>query len=445
MPKRLSLLLAMLLAVLALPATAGALGRPIPGQYIVVLAGGASGRQVAAEHARSAHAQILHTYDAAIHGYAAKLSASGLEKVKSDQRVAYVTQDVQGNPFDSQTLPTGIDRIDAETDSQFSAAAGTTTAGNQANVAVFDTGIDVRHPDLTVAGGVDCLDSTDVYNDGTYNDSYGHGTHVAGIIGAKNDSNGVVGVVPGVRLWAVRVGDSIGSASKSSQLCGINWITQNGPALGIKVVNSSQALFGSSDDGNCGYSNGDVLHQAICASTAAGVNWVFAASNGPAQDFINVAGAGYPQVLTVTGMADSNGQPNVGSTKTFTCGSALPMGNKKWSETDDTYYTSSKYAVSAAEQAHTIAAPAVCIWSTFKGQSYGYLSGTSMAAPHAAGVEELCILAGKCTGTTAQNIQQLRSDAAAFNVGSPLFGFKGDPLRPSTGRYYGYLVRAGQY
>ena len=73
-----------------------------------------NGHAVAAEHARSAHARVLHTYDSAIHGYAAKLSGSGLAKVKADPRVAYVTQDVVGKPVESQTLPTGVDRVDAD-------------------------------------------------------------------------------------------------------------------------------------------------------------------------------------------------------------------------------------------------------------------------------------------------------------------------------------------
>ena len=443
------LILGAAVAALAAPAVASADGgTPIPGQYIVVLKSGASGRAVAAEHARSAHADVLQTYDAAIHGYAAKLSSSGLAAVKRDSRVGYVAQDSQGKPIESQTLPTGVNRIDADL-SATAQVAGDGAGTVNGDVAVFDTGIDTSHPDLNVAGGVNCLDATDQYNDGTYGDQYGHGTHVAGIIGAKDDANGVVGVAPGVRLWSVRVLDAYASGTKSSQLCGINWVTANAPNLGIKVVNASQALFGSPDDGNCGYTNGDVLHQAICNSTNAGILWVFAASNGPAADFIKVAGASYPQVLTVTAMADSNGQPNAGSTQKFGCGSAISFNGSKTSEVDDTYASFSKYAVSAAEQAHTIAAPGVCIWSTFKDGTYGYLTGTSMAAPHATATAELCILAAACDGVPANEIQKLRSDAAAYIQANPGYGFTGDPLRPTTGklagRYYGYLLRAGLY
>src|SRR3712207_8109497 len=57
-------------------------------------------------------------------------------------------------------------------------------------------------------------------NDGTIGDQNGHGTHVAGIVGAKDDTIGVVGAAPGARLWSIRVGDGAGASSTSAQLCG---------------------------------------------------------------------------------------------------------------------------------------------------------------------------------------------------------------------------------
>jgi subtilisin family serine protease len=440
------LVLALSALSLAAPAAAGA-ATPIPGQYIVVLKNGQSGRQVAADHARSAHARVLQTYDAALHGYAAKLSDADLAKVKADGRVAYVSQDVQGTPAFTQTLPTGVNRIDAD-QSPTAQLAGNGTGTVNGDVAIYDTGIQVNHPDLNVAGGVNCLDSTDTYNDHTYGDQYGHGTHVAGIVGAKDDGNGVVGVVPGVRLWSVRVLNSAASGTASSQLCGINWVTANGPSLGIKVVNASMALFGRAEDGNCGYTAGDVLHQAICRSSAAGITWVFAAGNSTTS-VSNLAGGGYNEVLTVTASADSNGQPNVGSTASFSCGSAIGSSGKKNATntaTDDKYAPFSDWAATAAQQAHTVAAPGECIWSTFLNSSYGYLTGTSMSSPHAAGVVELCLLSGQCTGTTPQVIQKIVSDAAGYNGANPSYGFTGDPLHaPVSGRYYGYQLRAGIY
>src|SRR2546423_15229523 len=97
--RRLTLLLAVCAVALAVPTGASANGgTPIAGQYIVVLKAGSNGRATAAEHARSAHADVIHTYDSGLHGYAARLSGAGLAKVKSDPRVSYVVQDEQGNP-----------------------------------------------------------------------------------------------------------------------------------------------------------------------------------------------------------------------------------------------------------------------------------------------------------------------------------------------------------
>jgi subtilisin family serine protease len=441
LPRRLSLLLVFAL-VLALPSAASAKrATPIPGQYIVVLKGGANGRAVASQHALLAHAKILHTYDSALHGYAARISDRDLAVVRADPRVKAVVPDELGNPAFGQTLPTEVNRIDADL-SPTAQYAGNGSGTVNGAVAIFDSGIDTKHPDLNVAGGIDCLDKNS-YNDGTYNDAFGHGTHVAGIVGAKDDGSGVVGVAPGVRLYAVRVINSGGGGSTSGMLCGINWITANGPTLGIKVVNASMQLYGRSDDGNCGNSVGDVLHQAICSSTNAGITWVFAAGNSTA-DYSTIAGAGYREVLAVTASADSNGQPNVGSTAGFSCSEA--MFRSKTSATDDTTASFSNFAGTAAEQARTVAAPGVCIYSTLKGGGYGYMSGTSMSAPVVTGTVELCIVSGQCPGTPADTIQKVVSDAAAYNTATPKYGFKGDPLHsPVAGRYIGYQVSAAGY
>jgi len=427
---------------LALPAAAGANGTPIPGQYIVVLKGGSDVSQTVNAHRKSANADVIARYGHALKGYTAKLSSAGLAKVKADPRVDYVFQDREGVAVQTQMLPTGVTRIADDVATPIAGNGVGTTAGD---VAVFDTGIQPNHPDLNVAGGVDCLNGYSG-DDGTYNDANGHGTHVAGIIGAKDDANGVVGTAPGVRLWAVRTLNLLGSGSASTQLCGIDWVTANGPALGIKVANSSQALFAYADDGNCGFTNNDPLHQAICASTQAGILWVFGTGNN-ARDFAPNAGTDFDEVLSVSAIADSNGLANPTSTSTFTC-KAVDAGKKGGNyamETDDKYTSYSAWAVSAADQAHTVAAPGQCIYSTYKGSTYGYLSGTSMSGPYAAGVAHLCVVSGQCAGTPADTIQKLRSDAAAYTQANPSWGFKGDPLRPVTGRYYGYLIRAALY
>jgi subtilisin len=428
---------------LALPSAAAAT-KPIPDQYIVVLNDGSDAPAVAAEHKRKAGAEVLDTYSAALDGYTARLSASELRKVEADPRVDYVFQDVEGTAITAQALPTGVNRIDADLSPTSLAGNGSGTVAG--DVAVFDTGIQTNHPDLNVVGGVNCL-GTYGNHDGTIGDQNGHGTHVAGIIGAKDDANGVVGTAPGVRLWSVRDLDWLGSGSASTQLCGIDWVTANGPSLGIKVANSSQGLFAGLDDGNCGFTNNDPLHQAICRSTAAGILWVFGTGNN-AKDFTPNAGTNYDEVLSVSAMGDSNGLPNVGTTATFTCRSVewtKKNGGNYAAETDDKYTSFSAWAVSAADQAHTVSAPGACINSTFKGSTYGYLSGTSMSGPYATATAHLCIVSGQCAGTPAETIQKLRSDAAAYTQANPSWGFTGDPSHPVAGRYYGYLVRAGLY
>jgi subtilisin len=425
------------------PATAGANGTPIPGQYIVVLEDGANVSDAAADHRRDAGATVLQTYGSAIRGYAAKVSDAGIGRIKSDPRVDFVMQDREGSPTTAQTLPAGINRIEADLRPAFAPTAE--VPATPGDVAVFDSGIDASYSDLNVAGGVNCLGS-DPYHNGTIGDEYGHGTYVAGILGAKNDDAGVVGVAPGVRQWSVRVLNRYGSGSASTQLCGIDWVTANGAALGIKVVNASQALFGKPDDNNCGNTAGDALHKAICQSAAAGITWVFAAGN-TAGDFKGVAGSSYDEVLAVTAMADGNGQPNVPTTATFSCSTV--NSRKGSTHTDDKYGAFSKYATVDAN--HTVAAPGACVYSAWKGGTYGYADGTSAAAPHAAAVTHLCVLSGQCVGTPAEIIQKIRSDAAASTLTNPKYGFTGDPLRPvkmsksTSSMYFGYLVRADLY
>jgi subtilisin len=438
-------------AFLLLPAAAQADSEPVPGQYIVVLKDYANLSQVVARHEATASADVLFTYGHALNGYAARLGPVGLGVVKADPLVDYVVQDRRSDdlitgkpqpqpttpPWDTpQTLPTGINRIDADLGSQLAGDGQGELAGPP--VAIVDTGIDSTHPDLNVVGGTNCVGDITAYNDGTYNDGYGHGTHVAGIVGAKDNAYGVVGVAPGVPLYAVRVLNSNASGTSSNQVCGVDWVTANAAALGIKVANFSMAsALPKQDDQNCGNTNADPLHQAICASTAAGVLWVGGMGNsvvdistGP-----NQAPMGYDEVLSASAAADGNGVPGGGAS--ITCRSG---------ETDDKYASFSAYVSSPADQAHTVAEPGVCINSTWKGSTYSVQSGTSMAAPTATGVAELCIASGACPGTPAETITKLVGDSVAYSQANPAFGYTGDPLHaPVSGRYYGYLLRAGSY
>jgi subtilisin len=368
---------------------------------------------VAAEHARMHGAAVSQRYHSALKGYAATIPLARLDDIQRDPRVQFVSEDRPVAAV-AQTLPTGIDRIDGELSSHYSS----NTWGIA--VAVIDTGVG-PHSDLNVVGGKNCSTGN------SFADGNGHGTHVAGTIGAINDGSGVVGVAPGIPIYSVRGLNNAGSGSWSSITCGIDWVTANASRLNIKVVNMSLGGTGT-DDGNCGNTNKDALHKAICASVAAGVTYVVAAGNNNT----NLAGfvpAAYDEVLAVTAMADFDGQPGGGAAPTCR------------TDVDETAADFSNFA-GTLDANHTIAAPGVCIFSTWKNGGYNTISGTSMASPHAAGTAALCIATGPCTGTPADVINQLRSDAAAAGSG---YGFSGDPHSPFGDRYYGYLIRAGGY
>jgi len=412
-------------------ASGGSPGNVIDGQYIVVLNEGVSDpRDVARDHARKYGAEVLYTYDEALNGYAARVPAQKVDEVRNDPNVSFVSADRRAHAF-AQTLPTGVNRIEGDLSSTKSGDRGGTPVNT--DVAIIDTGIDLDHPDLNVVGGKNCQSGP------SYDDGNGHGTHVAGTVAARDDGNGVVGVAPGARLYAVRVLNNSGSGSFSAITCGINWVTglnsDSNPDNNIEVANMSLGGSGS-DDGNCGNSNNDALHKAICNSVARGITYVVAAGNSN-KNFAGFVPAAYNEVLTVTAMADFNGQPGGGAAATCR------------SDVDDTSADFSNFTRvdnSTGDVGHTIAAPGVCIRSMWKGGGYKTISGTSMASPHVAGATALCIATGQCTVSPASVASKLWQDAKDHSTTLPTYGFKGDPRSPiNTTRYYGYLVYAGAY
>jgi subtilisin len=362
-------------------------------------------------------------YRHAIDGFAARLTAEDVRALRADPEVALVSPDrklhaarVPVDPY--ETVPIGVARIGGGGPGGVHAASG-------AAVAVLDTGIDLSNSDLVAAPGANCVGSGPPEDD----DVDGHGTFVAGVIGARNVGAGVVGVAPGTPLYAVKVLDALGEGWVHQVICGIDWVTANAKPLGIRVANMS--LSHPLQDAG--------LHLAVKRSVESGIVYTVAAGNadpnGPPRDIAFESPASYPEVLTVTAASDTDGAP--GGSGPASC---YP------GESDDSYATFSNFATRPVDVAHVVAAPGVCIESTARGGGVTTRSGTSASAPHVAGVVALCIDEGGVPGpcaemTPAETIEQIRADAAAN--ATPQNGFLGDPFSPlPVGHYFGHLVSA---
>lgn len=366
-------------------------GERIEGQYIIVFKDAVDGDAAENDVISRVRGERIASYRSVLNGFSARFSDAELELVKNDPRVAFVSEDrvvsidqvsrgrgeiepiirpdrirdsFSANAFYStasaQKLSTGIDRINAE---------GKTNQGAGVDVAVIDTGILSSHQDLygKVVGGKNCTTSS-----GGYTDQNGHGTHVAGTIAALNNGFGVVGVAPGAKLWSVRVLDRNGYGSWSSVICGLDFVTSKATANGgpIKVANMSLGGAGTSDN-NCGNSNNDALHKAICRTRDAGVTIVVAAGNSGANAANSVPAAYDDAVITVSALADSDGKGG-------------GLGSATYYGADDTFASFSNWGTPV-----DIGAPGVNIYSTWLTNKYKTISGTSMASPHVAGAAAL--------------------------------------------------------
>jgi aqualysin 1 len=305
----------------------------IPGQYIVVFKGEVQDpTAVARAHAQRHGAEILFTYQHSIEGYAARFPEGRLDKARADEQVAYVEPDETAYA-QAQTLPWGINRIDAD--------ASSTDAGNgsgavsNVNAYVIDSGI-YRHTDLNVVGHVN-------FAGGNNTDCNGHGTHVAGTVAARDNASYVVGAAPGAPLPGVKVLGCNGSGSYSRVIKGVDWVTANArkPAIANMSLGgpSSQALDDAVTE--------SAASSGIFYSIAAGNDGVDACTQSPAR-----VGAG-----TINGIA------TVAATDT--------------SEAETSW---SNYGSCV-----DIWAPGANIRSTSKAGGTTTMSGTSMAAPHAGG------------------------------------------------------------
>lgn len=246
----------------------------------------------------------------------------------------------------SEILPWGVNRIDAE-------RAWNVTRGAGIRVAVIDTGIDAKHQDLSpnFAGGASFVPGE------SYMDGNGHGTHVAGTIGARQNGSGVVGVAPNCNLYAVKALNNRGQGNYSWIISAIVWCVRKR----MDVINMSLG----------GPSHVQALQNACDYALQNNVLIVAAAGNtGPNDDTVGYPGR-YDSVISVSAIDASGNIAN---------------------------FSSRGHQVD-------ITAPGVEILSTLPGNRYGIKNGTSMAAPHVAGAAAMTISSHRFT--KAETIRQI--------------------------------------
>ena len=305
-------------------------------------------------------------YRYALRGMSARLPAVLVNALRADPRIAYIEPDVMLSAV-AQILPTGVDRINTERNP----VANIDNVDDRVDVdiAILDTGIDLNHPDLNLYKYAYCqpqgfFNYTCKENDADADDVNTHGTHVAGIAAALDNTSGVVGVAPGARLWAVKVLNDEGNGSLGQVLAGVDYVTANASA--IEVANMSLTGPGSAQS----------LDDAISSAVAAGVTFVLAAGNDRL-DVSQVFPAGHPSAITVSALADFDGAPGGTGSLSLNFGSCIE-------NVDDSFGCFSNFGSGV-----DIMAPGVQIRSTVPGGGLGYKSGTSMAAPHVTGAAAL--------------------------------------------------------
>ena len=342
------------------------------------------------KQAMSMGARVPRIFDSAIHGFTARVpNQQIIDALAKDPRVAYIEQDQQVQAF--QALPTGINRVDADLSPTRS---GDGTGSVNADIAILDTGIDFSHRDLNVY-----VQKTFVSGTSFANDDNGHGTHVAGIAATKDNGYGVVGVAPGARLWAIKVLDSTGSGFISDIIAGIDYISKYS-----SLVDVANLSFGC----QC---KSSALDTAINNGVAKGITFVVAAGNAHT-DAATFSPANNPNVIAVSAIADSDGK----------CGGAGPSTNYG---RDDSFASFSNYGSTV-----DMAAPGVNILSTYKGNSYAYMSGTSMAAPHVTGAAALykaTVNPSASPSTVKSALQSQGSKISTVCDGNGHGYFTGDP------------------
>lgn len=407
-PRMISIRLILIMAVLlwvAQPSFAQGNGRRvIPGSFVIQVRDDIDPNLAAATISQLFQGQVKHVYKTALRGFSIDLPP-GLAK-KDLQELKWLTivepDQVVEACQTGQIVPTGIRRIGAQTD------AYPSTNPIDIDVAIIDTGIDLYHQDLNVVQGICTIGKgTASKYASKYGDDNGHGTHVAGIVGALDNDRGVVGMAPGARLWPVKVLDANGSGSLSSVIAGVDWVTSH--SGDIEVANMSLS--------SVGYSQ--VLHTAIQACVGAGVVVVVAAGNhsrdvygwdGVFMTEDDIIPAAFPEVMTVSALADSDGDPGDNGSNINMCSSLYKDNSMAcFSNFSESVYNDDSYPVNSPGHAIDLIMPGVDIYSTYFNNGYATMSGTSMSAPHAAGLVAR-YLVGEPKPVNSDGVYNVRQD-----------------------------------
>lgn len=301
---------------------------------------------------------IQATYGTVLQGIVVTLTDEQINKLKLDPSVRYIEQDrwislppmtVQvdkGEATQGQTTPWGITQV-----------GGSETPASTTTAYIVDTGIQLDHPDLNVASSGH---KSFVKGQKSAADGHGHGTHVAGTVGAEDNSEGVIGVAPGVKLVSMRVLNSSGSGQFSWSISAFDWIASHVNANYINVVNYSV--------GPGSRYTSTTLDNAVKGMADEGVKVCLAAGNaGDDATYFSPARVNYTNVYTIAAM-----------------------------DSDLKFASWSNYGgpVDFIE-------PGVSVYSTYKGSGYATMSGTSMASPHGTG---MLAVGGIVAGGTATSV-----------------------------------------
>ena len=206
-------------------------------------------------------------YSSAIKGFTLTATPEQAEKLKADSRIKFIEPDQAfilakggkkntGNSVEqpAQTTPAGITRV-----------GGSKTVTDK-KAWIIDTGIDLDHPDLNVNSRLSTAFLQNTKGKPNPDDGHGHGTHVAGIVGAINNDIGTVGVAQGCELVAVKVLDNNGYGVLSDIIAGIDYVAKFGSAG--DVANLSLGFMGSS-----------TLDAAVSNAASMGIFFAIASGN----------------------------------------------------------------------------------------------------------------------------------------------------------------------